>query len=104
MSKGPNEINSTEEHYLFVIRTLEPAAYGANIRRAFEAAGKNISIGALYVTLERLEKRGFIKSSEKEEVIDGIDRRRAYYRITGLGETALNEAHAFRARLQVRLA
>lgn len=42
---------------------LDEDAYGAAIRREIEAATeRRCSIGALYTTLDRLEKKGFVKT------------------------------------------
>jgi PadR family transcriptional regulator PadR len=42
---------------------LDEDAYGAAIRREIEAATEHrCSIGALYTTLDRLEKKGFVKT------------------------------------------
>ena len=39
-------------------------AYGASIRKEIEdATGRRCSIGALYTTLDRLEAKGFVKTS-----------------------------------------
>ena len=38
-------------------------AYGMTIRQTIEArAGRAVSVGALYTTLDRLERRGLVKS------------------------------------------
>ena len=42
---------------------LVESAYGAAIREEIEkVAGRNCSIGALYTTIERLEKKGMLKT------------------------------------------
>jgi PadR family transcriptional regulator, regulatory protein PadR len=43
--------------------SLGDEAYGASIRRQIEAAtGRHCSIGALYITLDRMEKKGLVKT------------------------------------------
>jgi len=65
-------------------------AYGLVIRRAVSAGrGFDVSSGAVYTTLERLERRGLLVSrrGDPSEVRGGQPRR--YYRLTRAGETAV---------------
>ena len=53
-----------EQLVLFAIVQLDPAAYGASIRKLIEErAGRSVSSGALYTTLDRLEQRGLLASN-----------------------------------------
>src|SRR6266496_2513762 len=59
----PFRIGEFEQLILLAILRLGPHAYGMRIRREIEEqTGRTTSIGALYITLERLEQKGFIKS------------------------------------------
>lgn len=48
--------------YLILAATvrLGDEAYGAAIRRLLADAGRSASIGALYTTLDRMERKGFV--------------------------------------------
>jgi len=82
-----------EEVLLYVLRGRE--RYGLEILTIVNEAheGKRvITIGSLYPTLHRLERKGFVRArwgQERPEERGGA--RRRYYKITGLGERALRE-------------
>ena len=65
--------------------------YGREIRNAYEHETKRkMPLGSLYVVLGRMEdKYGFIKSRMGESGHKYGGNRRKYFKITGLGETAL---------------
>jgi PadR family transcriptional regulator PadR len=51
-----------EQLILLAILRLGPDAYGLSIARELEAeAGRRLSRGALYTTLDRLEAKGFLR-------------------------------------------
>jgi len=71
------------------------AAYGVVIRRAVAASrGSDVSSGAVYTTLERLERRRFVTSrrADPSEVRGGRPRR--YYGLTRAGEAAIRANYA----------
>jgi len=68
-------------------------AYGAAIRKAIEnATGRRCSIGALYTTIDRLEKKGFIDTWMGEATAARGGRRKRLVRLTSSGR---KEAAAF---------
>lgn len=59
-----NILSKKEELVIEAICTMEDEPFGLNIRRAlFKLTGRNWSIGFLYFYLDRLEKKGLLKSS-----------------------------------------
>ena len=79
-------------------------AYGVVIRRDVAASrGTDVSSGAVYTTLERLERRGLLSSRQGDpsEVRGGRPRR--YYRLTRAGRAAIDTNYSAVARLAVRL-
>ena len=64
----------------------------------------HLSFGSLYPALNRLEKKGFIswRWATEEEHQDSGGARRKYYKVTGLGATALREVRDYRAGLAAR--
>jgi PadR family transcriptional regulator len=55
-------VGEVEQLLLLVILRLGPDAYGLSIARALEAqAGRRLSRGALYTSLDRLETKGFLR-------------------------------------------
>jgi DNA-binding PadR family transcriptional regulator len=50
---------------------LEPEAYGVPIAREIEERGKRtVALGSIYAALERLEKRGLVRSELGEATAD----------------------------------
>jgi PadR family transcriptional regulator PadR len=84
-----------EQVMLGVIRAGDDA-FGMNVRREIETAtGRDVAIGAVYATLDRLEAKNLVRSFRAES--DGRSRR--MFRITREGARALQESHAMRERL-----
>jgi PadR family transcriptional regulator PadR len=86
-------ITKTEALILTALSSREQ--YGLAIIEKVEKISEmkvTLSLGGLYTTLHRMEHKGLLKSrwGEKTEVRQGA--RRRYYRITGLGSRALNDA------------
>jgi PadR family transcriptional regulator PadR len=71
-------------------------AYGMQVRREIEqATGRELAIGAVYATLDRLEEKGLLTSSR---VVDAGASRRSFA-VSPAGARALADTRAMRARL-----
>jgi len=86
----------------------EDDAYGAAIRREIHTrSGRDVSINAVYTTLDRLERKGLLRSRVGDPTPERGGRRRKFYGMTAVGTTALRQAYrAFTAMadgLQARL-
>lgn len=82
---------------LAVLRT-GTEAYGMNVRRELEkVTNRNVTIGSVYITLDRLEAKGLIISSRTTAGPDSSSRR--VFSVTRLGARALAETRAVRERL-----
>ncbi len=58
----PQPIGELEQLILLTILRLGPDAYGVSIARELEAqAGRRLSRGALYTSLDRLEAKGYVR-------------------------------------------
>ncbi len=90
-----------EEVTLRAVQYLREEAYGAAIWEALESAGRGASIGSLYVTLDRLEKKGLVTSEWGEPTPERGGRRKRFYTITGDGVKALHETEQARQRVSV---
>jgi len=67
-------------------------AYGAAIRQEIESATNNsCSIGALYTTLDRLEKKGFVKTWMGDPTPQRGGRPKRMVRVTAKGSEAASE-------------
>jgi DNA-binding PadR family transcriptional regulator len=56
-----------------------------------------LSLGGLYTTLHRMERKGLIRGRWGESAVIRRGARRRYYSINGLGERALTESAEVRA-------
>src|SRR4030095_11729236 len=63
ITKGEAALGEFEQLVLLALVRLGPEAYGATIRREIEArTGRDLAISAVYVTLDRLEVKGLVRS------------------------------------------
>jgi PadR family transcriptional regulator, regulatory protein PadR len=79
-------------------------AYGvAIIDWLRQAKRKGPSAGALYTTLDRLEKKGFVRSEWGEPTPERGGRRKRFYFITGTGQAAVRATFLARERFEAGL-
>lgn len=84
-----------EQVMLGVVRT-PGEAYGMNVRREIErVTERDVTIGAVYATLDRLEAKGLVESSRSQ----GGDGSRRVFALTPRGAHALAGSRAMRERL-----
>ena len=97
--KPPPELSPLgvlEEQILVAVVRTRGEAYGMNVRREIErVTGRELAIGAVYATLDRLEAKGFVRS--KRVGAEGPTRR--LFELTASGARALTETNAMRERL-----
>ena len=80
---------------LAVIRTAGEA-YGMRVREELErVTEREVAIGAVYATLDRLEAKGLVLS--RRAALDGVSRR--LFAVSGRGARALAETRSLRERL-----
>ena len=83
-----------EQLVLFGVMRLEDEAYGAAIRQEIHArSGRDVSINAVYTTLDRLESKGLLRSWVGEPTAQRGGRRRKFYAPTPSGVSALRQAY-----------
>lgn len=81
-----------EHIVLLTLIRLGDDAYGMSIRASIhELIKRDISIGAIYTTLERLQIKGYVKSKMGEATAIRGGRAKKYFTITGKGRKALKE-------------
>src|SRR5439155_4508322 len=90
----PESVGQFGQLVLTAILSLRDEAYGVTIHeKAIQlAAPKNISLGAVYVTLDRLEDKGLIASWLSDPTPERGGRAKRCYRLEALGERALQES------------
>jgi DNA-binding PadR family transcriptional regulator len=68
-------------------------AYGTLIKEEIaERGGRQVSVGALYATLSRLEAKELLTSFEGEPTKERGGRAKRYFRVTESGHEALNKS------------
>jgi PadR family transcriptional regulator PadR len=85
-----------EEQVLVAVLRTRDEAYGMEVRREIErVTGRDLAIGAVYATLDRLEAKGLLRS--RRTFGNGPSRRR--FELSRGGARALTETRAMRERL-----
>jgi PadR family transcriptional regulator PadR len=85
-----------EEQIVVAVLRTRAEAYGMHVRREIElVTGRDLSIGAVYATLDRLEAKGLLTSSRVSA--DGPSRR--LFQVSAPGARALADTRAMRERL-----
>ncbi len=99
MGKG-EFLGEFEQMVILAILRLGENAYGMTVRRELEeTAGRNVTFGTVYGTLERLEAKGFVTSSHADpEPVRG-GRARRFFRVEPAGETTLARARDMMGRM-----
>lgn len=89
-----NNLGKTEIFILLALWHLGKGtnAYGMTIRRdVADRMKKDISIGAVYMILDRLERSGLVKSQKGESTPERGGRAKRYFELTACGEKELRQ-------------
>jgi PadR family transcriptional regulator PadR len=83
-------LGSLEYIVLLALARLDGGAYGLLVRHEIaERTGRDLSIGAVYGTLERLEEKGYISSSMGDPTPERGGRAKRLFRLEAAGKRAL---------------
>ena len=96
----PPYLGEFEHLLLLAVLRLGAEAYGADIARGLESrAGRSVSRGALYTSLDRLEDKGLVrwKLLAGSALRDGLPRR--VYTVTPSGLAALRASRGVLQRM-----
>ena len=100
----PPSLGDFEQLILLALVRLDEHAYGVAIHAEIvERAGRDVTVAAVYKTLERLEDKGFAASSLGEPTAERGGRRKKYFRIQPAGRRALRHAIASIKRMATGL-
>lgn len=95
-----DHLGEFEELVLLTVHGLHDDAYGATVQaRLEEETARGVSIGSVYTALERLEQKGFVKSSMSESSPVPGGRRRRVFVLQAAGARALDQLRRIRSRL-----
>ena len=85
------KIRTTREAQLLSI-LINGEKYGLEIRDEYrKRTNEDLPLGSLYVTLDRMEEKGFVKTWMGESVHESGGNRRKYFKLTASGQTAIRD-------------
>ena len=90
----PVSLGQFEQLVLTAILTLGENAYGVTIHAKVEelARPKRVSLGPVYVTLDRLEDKGLVASWLSDPTPERGGRSKRHYRLESAGQRALHDS------------
>jgi DNA-binding PadR family transcriptional regulator len=92
-SAGP-VLGDFEQLVLLALFRLGDDAYGATIRREIEdRTGRDLAMSAVYVTIDRLEAKGLVRTRVGEPTAERGGRRRKHVTLLPAGRRALSAAY-----------
>jgi DNA-binding PadR family transcriptional regulator len=96
-----DSLGQFEQLVMTAILSLGDNAYGVTIHEKVQhlAERKAVSLGAVYVVLDRLEDKGFISSWLSDPVPERGGRSKRHYQLQALGERTLQESIAAAQRM-----
>jgi PadR family transcriptional regulator PadR len=78
---------------LLALMGLGDEAYGVPISEAIEeSSGREVAIGSVYITLDRLERKGLVSSRLGEPTAERGGRAKMYFRVTAKGLREVRQA------------
>jgi DNA-binding PadR family transcriptional regulator len=92
-----------EQSVLVAIAHLAAAGddiYGVTIRQTIDArTGRQVTVGALYTALDRLERKGYVSSEMGEPTAARGGRAKRHFVLRAAGATALQRSRDYMARM-----
>ena len=96
----PINLGEFEQIVLLAVLRLGENAYGVPIRAEIESrAGRNVTVGALYATLDRLEAKGLLHSWFADPTAQRGGRSKRYFKLLPTGAKALSGSKAVFERM-----
>jgi DNA-binding PadR family transcriptional regulator len=89
-----DHLGEFEHIVLLAVLRLDDQAYGVTVRREIEVCTRReVSIGAIYATLDRLEAKGYVQSRSGDPTPERGGRSKRFFRVTARGMSAVNRTH-----------
>jgi DNA-binding PadR family transcriptional regulator len=99
MARG-DWVGSLEHIVLLALVHLGSNAYGMTVRREIQQrTGRDVSIGAIYTTLQRLESKGYVSSAVGEPTAERGGRAKRMFRLEAEGRRALRASQTAIAQM-----
>lgn len=87
-----DELGPFEQLCLMALMRLGPDSYGRQLWNEIEKrTGRELPVTQVYVTMDRLERKGFVRSKLGQATPKRGGKPKKHFTITGLGESAVNE-------------
>lgn len=100
MVMSKSGLGTLELAALLAVVRLTDEAYGLAVRQDLaERTGRELSVGAVYTTLQRLEDKGLLRSRASAPLPVRGGRSRRYYSLTGAGARAIRDAERHTASI-----
>ena len=97
-------ISRTEELLLLTVWRLKEDAYGMTVLTEFsELVGKDMSVGAVYIPLKRLIKRGYLSYWDGEPTEKRGGKAKRFYKLTPEGVQALQTVKSIHEKAWFKL-
>ena len=91
---GRDYLGEFEHIVVLALLRLSGRAYGVTVRPEIEVRiGREVSIGAIYATLDRLEAKGYVKSRLGDPTPERGGRSKRFFHVTAKGIAAVNRSH-----------
>jgi PadR family transcriptional regulator, regulatory protein PadR len=88
-----DNLGDFEQLVMLAVLRLDDEAYGTSIREELKVrAERDVSPGAIFTALERLESRGLVSSRYGEPTAERGGRSKRFYKLTADGRRALARA------------
>ena len=92
---GRDHLGEFEHIIILALLRLEDRAYGVTVRQEIEfRTRREVSIGAVYATLDRLEAKGYVKSRRGDPTPERGGRSKRFFRVTAKGVAAVNRTQS----------
>ena len=102
---GRDYLGEFEHIVILALLRLETRAYGVTVRQEIERrTRREVSIGAVYATLDRLQAKGYVRSHRGEPTPERGGRSKRFFQVTGKGVAALSRTHRALRRMTEGLA
>ena len=88
-----DKLGDFEQHVLLVIYQLRGKGYAVSISDEIkQRSGRAVSLGAIYATVDRLEKKGLVSSTLGDPTRERGGKPKRFYQVSAPGLLALSNA------------
>jgi PadR family transcriptional regulator PadR len=102
---GRDYLGEFEHIILLALLRLGEQAYGVTVRQEIQSCiQRDVSIGAVYATLDRLETKGYVKSLRGDPTPERGGRSKRFFRVSSKGLAAVNRTQRALQKMTAGLA